>query len=287
MRRVLVLSFLAAVVLSLGCAVTNYPLIYDTRGADANVLLQSFYDLAYIVPTSQVSTIYPDGADELYTEVSQNWTGDQRLKTYDNFDPSAMGLTLDQTYCNPTTWNNTCVIYFAQNPNLPDYDPTLGPPPGPNGTFDDIFDGTLDTTCTGARSLSMLQSVDTRVGECGSGIFADKQAAAYEFSTLDQVTFRGKSYYHLPIDGSMATFALTAADGTNSTMPVFGRFNGYVDDRFRMVLPVTPNAKYQLRWISNWVNTHGSAIDANVTYGSLNTNFKLNVTAVNNALDRL
>jgi hypothetical protein len=271
MRKVLVASFLAAVVFSLGCAVTDYPVIFDTRGADSNAVLQSFYDLAYIIPSSSVATIWADGSDELYTEVSQDWKGDQWLKTYNNFDASGVINFLDQTYCDPVRQDN-CAIATAWNPDL---------------ATDQPFDYTADTTCTGYRSLSLLLGMSSRLGECGSGIFADKQAAAYEFSTLERVNFRGKDYYHLPIDSSVASFAVTGQDGASTTMPIFGRFNGYIDEHMRTVIPVTPNAKFQLRWLGNWTAAHGSRIDMNLTYGSMNVNFKVNVTTVDNALDRL
>jgi len=271
MRKLSFAAFLAAVVLSLGCAITDYPVIFDTRGADANAVLQSFYDKAYVIPSSQVATIWADGTDELYTEVTQDWKGDQFLYTFDNFDATASVEFLDQTYCDPVRQSN-CAITTAWNPD---------------DASDVQFDYTYDLSCTGARSLSLLVGYSSRIGECGSGIWADKQAAYYEFSTLSKVTFRGKDYYHLPIDNSIATFAITGADGAQSTMPIFGRFNAYVDDRLRTAFPITPNAKYQLRWLDNWVAGHGSQINMNVTYGSLNTNFHMNVTSVQNALNRL
>lgn len=271
MRKLSVAVFLAAIVLSIGCATTDYPVIFDTRGADANAVLQSFYDKAYIIPSSQVATIWSDGTDELYTEVTQDWKGDQWLYTYDNFDPTATVEFLNQTYCDPVRQTN-CALATAWNPDTAD---------------DQMFDYTYDTTCAGARSLSLLVSYSSRIGECGSGIWADKQGAAYEFSNLNVVTFRGKNFYHLPIDSSVASFAVRGQDGAQQTMPIFGRFNAYVDNSFRTAVPITPNAKYQLNWLSNWVAAHGHSLDVNLTYGSLNSNFKVNVTSVQDALNRL
>jgi hypothetical protein len=127
----------------------------------------------------------------------------------------------------------------------------------------------------------------SRVGECGSGAWADKQGLAYEFGQLEQATFRGRDYYHLPIDNSIASFALGGADGSQTVMPIFGRFNGYLDDKLRLALPVSPNAKLQLKWLDSYVKTHGNTIDMNVTYGALSSNFKVSVTNVQNALNRL
>lgn len=274
-------ALLGAVAMCGACAVTDYPVIFDARGPDQGPA-QSFYDKAYIQPTSQVATFWPDGSDELYTLVTQDWRGDQWLYTYDNFDPSGALWFLDQTYCDPTRQND-CAITTAWNPDLP----TAYPHGDGSNSVDDPFDYTLDTSCAGYRSLSMLYTFPLRLGECGSGIWADKQGAAYEFGQLERVNFRGNEYYHLPIDNSIASFAVTGEDGIQTVMPVFGRFNGYIDEHLRLTFPVTPNAKFQLRWLDSFVKTHGSYIDVDATYGALTANFKINVTTVQNALERL
>jgi hypothetical protein len=283
MRKVLLLSFLA--VLSLGCAITDYPVIFDTRGADLGGVMSGQYDEAYIVPSGQVATIWSDGSDELYTLVVQDWKADQWLYTYNNFDASGALNFLAQTYCDPTRQDN-CRIASAWNPDLPTLYPHGDQGAGYNNV-DDPFDYVADFNCNGARSLSLLVSYTSRIGECGSGVWADKQGAALEFSNLERVNFRGKEYYHLPIDSSVASFSVRGQDGATSPMPIYGRFNGYIDEQLRLAIPVTPNAKYQLRWLGNWVNNHGSYLDMDLTYGALTANFKVNVTTVENALDRL
>jgi hypothetical protein len=50
---------------------------------------------------------------------------------------------------------------------------------------------------------------------------------------------------------------------------------------------MTPNARYQLNAIDRVIQRDGHFLDVNMTYGSLNANFKVNVTTVQNALDRL
>lgn len=271
MKKLLCGAFLSAVALSLGCAVTDYPVIFDSRGAYDNNVLQGQYDHAYIIPSGQVATTWSDGSDELFSVVAQDWKGDQWLKTYNNFDPTNTILFLDQTYCDPTREFN-CAITTSWNPDV---------------AGDDIFDYTFDTSCSGARSLSLLLSMSSRLGECGSGIFADRQSAALEFSNLQTVDFRGKQYYHLPIDSSVASFDLTAQDGSTTTAPLFGRTNLYLDSKLRAVMPIAPNMKYLLRWLDNYTQQHGNSLDVNLTYGSLNANFKVNVRGVAGALDRL
>lgn len=277
-------ALLAAVALCGACAVTDYPVIFDARGADSGVG-QSFYDKAYILPTSQVATLWDDGSDELYSSVTQDWRGDQWIYTYNNFDATAAVMLLDQTYCDPTRQGD-CAIVTAWNPDLPNAYPHGDQGSGYNNV-DDVFDYVPGADCSGYRSLSMLTTFPQRIGECGSGIWADKQGAAYEFGQLSRADFRGKEYYHLPIDNSIASFAVTGEDGFRTTMPVFGRYNGYIDEQLRLVLPMSPNVRFQLRWLDGFVKAHGSYIDVNATYGALTANFKINVTTVQNALERL
>ncbi|HHN75435.1 MAG TPA: hypothetical protein ENK10_09430 [Acidobacteria bacterium] len=280
MRKLIYAALATAVLLSLGCAITNYPVIFDSRGPWGDSVLEDQYEQAYIIPSSQIATIFSDGSDELYTLVAQDWKGDQWLKTYNNFDASGAINFLDQTYCDPNRQTD-CAVWTAWNPDLPDayphgsaHDPEGGPG---NNVTDDPFDGTMDDSCSGARSLSLLLSMGSRIGECGSGVWADKQNAAFEFSLLEQVSFRGKDVYELPIDSSIASFTLTGQDGTVGEAPIYGRFNGYVDSELRLAFPVTPNMKYQLRALENWVDAHGSYIQVDVTYGSMNASFNVNV----------
>jgi hypothetical protein len=278
MKKLLLIALLAA--FSLGCAVTNYPVIFDSRGADGGGVMTGQYDLAYI-STSQIATIWDDGTDELFSLVSQDWKGDQWLKTYNNYDPTGAVTFLDQTYCDPTFDSSYCAIVTAWNPDLPEAY-VHGDQGAGYTNVDNVFDYTLDLSCNGARSLSVLISYTSRVGECGSSIWADRQGAAYEFSLLDKVNFRGKSVYHIPVDSTVASFTVNGTE-----MPIYGRFNMYMNDKLQVAMPMTPNARYQLNAINRIIERDGHFMDVNMTYGSLNANFKVNVTTVQNALDRL
>jgi hypothetical protein len=275
MKKLLFIALLAA--FSLGCAITDYPVIFDSRGADGDGVMDGQYDLAYIIPSSQIATIWDDGTDELFTLVSQDWRGDQRLKTYNNFDPSGLVLFVDQTYCDPTFDSSFCAIATAWNPDLPNAYPY-----GSGSNVDNPFDYILDLNCNGARSLSLLVSYTSRIGECGSGVWADKQGAAYEFSILERTNFRGQSMYHIPLDSTVASFSVNGKD-----MPIYGRFNLYMDDNMRTAIPVSSNARYQLMALDRMVQQDGHFLDVDMTYGSLTANFKINVTTVQHALDRL
>ncbi len=284
MRKLIYTALAATVALSMGCAITNYPTIYDTRGAVENEVLDSYYDKAYLIPSSQIATTYTDGSDELFTLATQTWQGDRRLFTYNNFDPSSTVMFLSQTYCDPNRTDD-CAIATAWDPDLPDAYPH-GAAGGLNDT-DDPFDYVYDSSCSGARSLSLLLSVETRIGECGSGIWADKQAAGFEFSLLEKADFRGLSVYHLPIDSSVMSVTLEDVEGNLTQAPIYGQFNGYITDELNLIVPVGPNARYQQRWLANYVANFGTAINVNVTYGSMNTTFRVNVQDAMANADRI
>jgi len=280
MKKLFLIALLALA--SLGCAITDYPVITDSRGADGGAVMSGQYDLAYIIPSGQVATLWDDGSDELFTLVSQDWKGDQWLKTYNNFDSTGALNFLDQLYCDPTFDSNFCAVVTAWNPDLPNAYPHGDQGAGYNNV-DDPFDYVLDLNCNGARSLSLLVSYTSRYfGECGSSVWSDRQGAAYEFSLLDKVNFRGQSVYHIPVDSTVASFTVNGAE-----MPIYGRFNMYMNDKLQVAFPVTPNARYQLNAIDRVIQRDGHFLDVNMTYGSLNANFKVNVTSVQNALDRL
>jgi hypothetical protein len=82
MGTLLLASILA--VLPLGCTITDYPVIVDSEGADGDAVLHAQRDLAYIVPSGQVGSLWDDGSDYLFTLVSQDWKGDQWLKTHNS-----------------------------------------------------------------------------------------------------------------------------------------------------------------------------------------------------------
>lgn len=275
MRKLIYAALISAVLLSLGCAITNYPVIFDNNGPWGQTVMHGQYDKALIVATSQVATIWSDGSDELFTTVTQDWKGDQWLYTYNNFDPTASVLWIDNTYCDPNH-QTECWVTLAWNPDLPDQYPhgeEMGGP-GLNGV-DDIFDYQFDTGCSGARSLSVLVSYGARNMECGSSLWSSSpQDFALEFSLLNPTTFRGIAAYELPIDASIASFTINGVD-----MPLYGRFTGYVDSDFRVAFPMTPNWDYQARWLNNHVENYGQYLQVDMTYGSLNAQFHLNATA--------
>jgi len=244
----------ALVLAAAGCAITDYPVITDETGAFTGIIRTGHK--AYVMPTSQIATIWDDGSDELFTMVLQNQYGDQKLYTFNNFDPTASVLFLDQTYCD---WRYTgCEIVRAWNPH--------------NVAVDDPMDYEFFPDCSGARSLSMIVGNESRVGECGDVI--DRQQFAAEFAALPRTTFRGQTAYVLSFNSGNTSVSLN-----DTSMPIFGAFNAVMTNDLNIALPMTPNMRHELRWLQNYIAEYGPKATLGVTYGSVTTDFNVSFAA--------
>jgi hypothetical protein len=272
MRKLVYAGIVLAMVACFGCRITNYPVIVDTVGPWQDSVLDGQYDQAYIIPSGVVATIYPDGSDESYTLVHQDWKGDQWLYTYNNFDPTASVVFLDQTYCDPNHQED-CWVSKSWNPDYPDVYPWNGQNAG--NDEDDVFDEILDPDCKGFRSICVILDMPWRNGECGSGLWQSPQDLAAEFSLLKETTFRGREVYALPIDTSVARFTLVGTDGYESVMPIYGSYTGYLDQDLQLAFEVTPNVEYQRSWLVKFTDAHGDALRVNVLYGSLSADYRI------------
>lgn len=246
MKKLLAIAFAAAVIFSVGCHVTNYPVITDDRGSFSGVIRTGHN--AYIVQTSRAAFIYPDGSDELINFVYQNRYGDQKLHTKRNYDPTGAVVFQGNTYCD---WRANDACYIATS-----WNPASGP--------DDIFDFDLDTACQGARSLKLLAS-QSRTGECGDlGFWQDKQNLAAEFANLATTTFRGETAYIAPVNSSNTTIVID-----EHIVPIYGNYVTFLTNDFSLVVPVTSNARAQYSWMNNYLANNDARVNASVTYGSL------------------
>ncbi|UCF66522.1 MAG: hypothetical protein JSV80_12085 [Acidobacteriota bacterium] len=250
MRSIYVAHFVLMIV-SLGCAISNYPVITDSAGPWGEQRMDSYYDMAYIIPEGSSAVLWADGSDELYTLVSQDWKGDQHLYTYNNFDPTSSLVFLDQKggYCDPARQTN-CVVVKAWNPNLSDAHP-IAPTAqsGPPSPFDDPFDYIPDYTCQGSRSFGfgVLISYRTRFGECGSGLWPSPQDLMREFARLEPATFRCRRVYAVPLNKDVAEIRVTSSTGASELMPIYGSYTLYIDEQLRAIVEPQPSIKYQAR----------------------------------------
>jgi hypothetical protein len=148
MKKLFYMGFCLVLAMGIGCAATNYPVIIDGyTGA-----IENTNGKALIIPSSQVATLWSDGADNLFWMVDQKANGDQTITTYNYYTTDGTNF-IDFDYCSPD-WTG-CAIYTAPNPVVGDVD---------------IFDGTPNYNCDGARSYSVRVSFGARYTECGRGI---------------------------------------------------------------------------------------------------------------------
>lgn len=161
MKKMFYLGFCLVMALGVGCAITNYDLITDndqvksqsgkkTKSNGQNGTIKT-KGRAHIRESSQAATTYPDGSDELIWFVTQRSNGDRKLYTYNNFSTGSDPIFHSDLFCN--TDHSGCVIWTADDPQTGDAD---------------IFDGTFNTNCLGARSLSVLLGTTRYYGECGA-----------------------------------------------------------------------------------------------------------------------
>jgi hypothetical protein len=251
----LLFSVLLLAILAAGCAVTDYPVITDSRGSYTGIIRTGHK--AYVKESGQVATTWPDGSDDLFTLVYQNQYGDQKLYTFNNYDPSGSVMFLDKTYCD---WR------YSQDEIVRAWNPA-------NSYIDNPFDYEFFPDASGARSLSLLVGMSSRLGECGDAIFQhSKQDLMGEFANLATTSYRGGTAYVLPINANNSTFTLTTAAAGTQTIPVMGNMTGFITNDLNLILPMTPNMRHELSWVSNWVSQHGVQATVGITYGSLNTN---------------
>jgi hypothetical protein len=147
------LAFIAVLALTMGCAITNYPIITDTEGDSANFVVNTNGKalIAY-TPGSQVITIWPDQNEELFSFIDQKSDGTGTITTYVNVSFGGYPYKfLGFTYCNPD-WTG-CAGVTAYDDNVTSF----------------VY--TINGNCFASRSLSLLVSYGGRLTECGRSAF--------------------------------------------------------------------------------------------------------------------
>jgi hypothetical protein len=263
MRKLVYAAVCLAILASLGCCTTNYPIIDDTRDGYQGIIRTGH--AAYIIPTGQIATLWDDGSDELLSFVYQSQNGDQMLYCKNNFDFSSAVNFVGQTYCD---WRyENCAILKAWNPAQANIDDIFD--------YEGIFNNKAWPDCSGARSLKFLISNDSRIGECGDSLFwGEKSDLFSEFANLSTTTWRGGEAYVVPINAGTMTVNLNT-----SSMPIYGEYSAFLNDELNLVVPVTPNARHQLTWLSSWINQNGTQATMTVSYGSLSTAVEIGFSA--------
>jgi hypothetical protein len=83
----------------------------------------------------------------------------------------------------------------------------------------------------------------------------------------------------VPIDGHVATLTVTGLDDVSMEMPIYGRYEMYLDDDLRLAVPITPNMEYQQDWLQSFAAQHGDALRLHLQYGSLQADYKARLLA--------
>jgi hypothetical protein len=193
----LYLAFIAVLALTMGCAITSYPVITDTE-EDAMGFVVNTNGKAIVIPTSQTITIFPTYNVEFMTMIDQNFAGDQTIPTVTNISHGGYPYKfLGYTYCNPDY--KGCAIITADNPNYPN----------------DPFDYTYNINCKGIYALSLLVSYFGRLSECGRDLYTPELMNALTGSLVK--TTNG---YRLIAGSHNTTITAVAGDGAQWDLQV-------------------------------------------------------------------
>lgn len=260
---VLIATLAVFSLLMAGCEITNYPLITDQRGGYAGVIRTGHK--AYIKQENRHATIWPDGSDETFSMVYQNSYGDRKIYNFNNFDPTASVIFLDDTYCD---WRyEGCALSIAWDPH--------------QDALDDPFDHVHYLDCSGTRSVCLVLSYSSRFGECGDGLFGfgQGQEMAAEFADLPVTQWRGERAYVLPVDSSNTSVILDTPEGGSYSLPIYGRHDAVVTERLDVITLARPSVKAELRWMLSWVEQNGPRARVTVDYGSVSATVDVEIEA--------
>jgi hypothetical protein len=252
-NQLVVAGYLSLVVITLGCVVSDYPIITDTRGDFSGVIRTGHK--AHVAPSATVALIWADGSDELFTMVYQNSYGDQKLHQFNSFDPTASVIFVDQTYCD---WRyEGCAVKVAWNPH--------------HDNLNDSWDYDYFPDCSGSRSgASLLRALSSRVGECGdAGFRADEQDLAALFAELIPGAFQYRPAYSGMLSAENTTITLHSRSDAATQIPIYGVHPHLVTDRLQAVLPVGLQVRHTLQWLIAAVDQNGAEATAMTQVGAV------------------
>lgn len=266
MRKLFYLGFCLVLAMGVGCAITNYGIIVDNdQGNGSSQDVVNTNGKAHILESSQIATIWSDGTDEIFTHIDQASDGTAVLTNYNNFSSGSI-IFHDDTYCNPD-WNG-CSIFTA-----------------PDNNDANIFDGSFNTNCSGARSLSVLLSTGRYYGECGRGntSLADRMAFMNLGQLVNMMGMEGLAYTAT----AQNTTILASNAGGSQILPFAGAIpvTFFANDRLGVVDFTNPLLRSLTDQISNFINATGSPqVNFTITYNGIS--FEHNTEIIEDALNR-
>lgn len=244
MKKVFYLAFCAVLSLGVGCALTNYALITDndqvSNGQGTGVVNTN--GKALVKQSSQVATLWPDGADNSVWFVDQGASGDRVLTTYNNFS-SAYPIFSDDLYCSPD--RQGCAMITAQDPEIGDAD---------------IFDYSWNSNCSGSRSLSVLLSTSRYYGECGRAVpsLNDRLSMLYQGRATSKWGLAGLRWDMTPAN---STVVLDNLAGNRTLIPMTGAMSLVVvgNGMHNAILDASnPALKAMGDYAANWAQNYSS-----------------------------
>lgn len=244
MKKLFYLAFCAVLSLGVGCALTDYDLITDndqvSNGQGTGVVNTN--GKAYVKQSSQVATLWPDGADNYTWFVDQSAGGDRVLTTYNNFS-TAYPIFADDLYCSPD--RQGCAITTADDPQSGDADP---------------FDYRLNLNCNGVRSLSILLGTTRYYGECGRSIASlnDRMSMLFQGRATSKWGLAGLAWDMTPAN---STFVLDNMAGNRSLVPMTGAASMTVVGngmRNGVIDATNPALKAMGDYAANWAQNFSS-----------------------------
>ena len=221
MKKLLYAGFCLALLMGLGCAITDYPIITDWYTGETIATNGK----ALIMSTGQVATTYPDGGSDCsFSMIDQKATGEGTLTSYNHFTTDG-SMFLDHLYCSPD-WTG-CSMVTASNGGEP-------------------FDFTANWNCKGIRSLYYVLSVGVRYGECGNASL-EANNVMNALDVVNSNTLAG-------VINRNTTQAYLTSNGFSTAVNIYGSYPftyNLQQERFTIDMS-TPLYNAQRRVMTNW-----------------------------------
>jgi hypothetical protein len=203
MKKSLYLAFIGVLALSMGCVVSDYPLITDTQGDSANFVVNTNGSAVMNATGSQVATLWPDANEELYAFIDQGFDGVRSITNHVNRSFGSPTKFLDYTYCNPDFTG--CSVFNSTDDGGP--------------LFDDYV---VKPNCPGYRSASLIVGYTGRLQECGRSVVGSQIGLEGLATLYNEFVAVGNGTYRIVANRSNLRVQGESPLGSLHTLPIYG-----------------------------------------------------------------